>query len=72
MIGALTAPISSVAVSDHWASLSDTPISRETSGTSGAPSDETMATTHVTRNRTGVSSRSRVAAFMPGPAGGPR
>ena len=39
MIGALTAPASSAAVSDHWASLSDTFRSVAISGISGAPSE---------------------------------
>ncbi len=68
MIGALMAPTSSVAVSDHCASLSGTCMSRAIIGTSGAPSDEMIATTSVTKTRVEVSSPARAGVASSGGA----
>ena len=57
MIGEETTPTSSVAVSDHWAALSETESSAATSGSSGAPRLLTIETTSVVTTSTGTSAR---------------
>ncbi len=54
MTGVASAPVSSAAVSTHWAVLSDTWSSPAMVGMSGAPRLLTMATTSPTKTRVGT------------------
>jgi len=61
IVGVASAPTSSVMVSDHWASASETWVATAIVGTSGAPSELTTATTMPRKTRTGTSGRLTVA-----------
>ena len=56
-IGVATAPTSRVAVSDHCAVVRRTPYVSAIEGTSGAPSDETIAVIVVSNAKVGSNNR---------------